>query len=72
MVTKYTTGQAVLIPATIRSAEEINGQIIYHVDVDTWEGSPEAAVVINESAQVQSAMETFRRALTENAERPWR
>lgn len=72
MITKYTTGQAVLIPATIRSAEEVNGQIIYHVDADPWEGIPEAAVVLNDNAQVQSAMETFRRALTENTDRPWR
>ena len=63
MVTKYTTGQAVLIPATIRSAEEQNGQIIYHVEADTWEGIPEDAIVINENAQSQRAMQAFREAL---------
>lgn len=63
MVTKYTTGQAVLIPATIRSAEEINGQIIYHVEADTWEGIPEDAVIVNENAESQRAMQAFREAL---------
>lgn len=34
MNTKYTTGQAVLIPAVIESAREENGTIIYSVNVD--------------------------------------
>ena len=38
MQTKYDTGQAVLIPATIRSAESVNGKIVYHVDADVWMG----------------------------------
>lgn len=59
MVTKYNTGDAVLIPATIRSAEEINGQIIYHVEAETWNGIPEDAIVVNENAEAQRAMETF-------------
>ena len=59
MVTKYNTGDAVLIPATIRSAEEINGQIIYHVDADTWGGIPEDAVVVNDNAASQRAMQSF-------------
>lgn len=59
MVTKYNTGDAVLIPATIRSAEEINGQIIYHVEAETWNGIPEDAIVVNENAKAQRAMETF-------------
>lgn len=59
MVTKYTTGQAILIPATIRSAEERDGQIIYHVDAETWEGVPEAAVIVDERAEAQRAMRTF-------------
>lgn len=63
MVTKYTTGQAVLIPATITSAEERDGQIIYHVEADTWEGIPESQIVVNDQA---AAMETFRQALMEN------
>lgn len=36
MVTKYNTGDAILIPATIRSAEERDGQIIYQVDANIW------------------------------------
>lgn len=59
MVTKYNTGDAVLIPATIRSAEEVNGQIIYNVDADTWKGIPENAVVVNDNAASQRAMQSF-------------
>ena len=59
MITKYTTGQAILIPATITSAEERDGQIIYHVDAEIWEGIPEAAVVVDERAEAQRAMRTF-------------
>lgn len=59
MVTKYNTGDAVLIPATIRSAEEVNGQIIYNVDADTWKGIPENAVVVNDNAAPQRAMQSF-------------
>ena len=59
MVAKYNTGDAILIPATIRSAEEINGQIIYHVDADTWKGIPEDAVVVNDNAASQRAMQSF-------------
>lgn len=59
MVTKYNTGDAILIPATIRSAEEINGQIIYHVEAEIWNGIPEDAIVVNENAEAQRAMETF-------------
>ena len=59
MVTKYNTGDAILIPATVRSAEEINGQIIYHVDADTWGGIPEDAIIVNENAESQRAMQSF-------------
>ena len=59
MVTKYNTGQAVLIPATIRSAEEINGKIIYRVTAETWEGIPEDAIIVNNDADSQAAMRTF-------------
>lgn len=72
MITKYTTGQSVLIPATIRSAEEIDGQIIYHVEADTWEGIPEAAVVVNEDANIQSAMQQFRDTLLRDDREQWR
>lgn len=59
MVTRYNTGDAVMIPATIRSAEEINGQIIYHVEAETWNGIPEDAIVVNDNAEAQRAMESF-------------
>ena len=59
MVTKYTTGQAVLIPATISTAEQIDGKIVYHVDADTWNGIPEDAIIVDEKADAQRAMKTF-------------
>ena len=72
MQTKYTTGQAILVPATIRSAEERNGEIIYHVDTDDlWDGVPEDAIIVNEDAEAQRAMEKFRQSLL-SPERPWR
>ena len=70
MQTKYNTGQAVLIPATIRSAEEINGQIVYRVEANTWEGIPEDAVVVNDNAESQQAMRAFLDTLLGN-ERVW-
>lgn len=66
MITKYTTGQAVMIPATIRSAEERDGKIIYRVDTNDWEGIPEDQIVLNDQA---AAMRTFREALMEQSER---
>ena len=59
MNTKYNTGQAILIPATIRSASEVNGKIIYQVDANPWDGIPEDAIVVNENAATQRAMQTF-------------
>lgn len=50
MVTKYTTGQAVLIPAIIRSASERNGVIVYDVDANTWDGIPEDAIIVDNRA----------------------
>lgn len=64
MVTKYNTGQAILIPATIRSAREVNGQVIYDVDANTWEGIPEDAVILNDKAETQRAMQAFMDTLT--------
>lgn len=65
MVTKYNTGDAILIPATIRSAAERDGQIIYQVDADIWNGIPENAVISDERAQAQKAMQSFVRELTQ-------
>lgn len=59
MQTKFNTGQAVLIPATITTAEERDGKIIYHVEADIWEGIPEDAIIVNESAEAQLAMSRF-------------
>ena len=70
MVTKYNTGQAILIPATIRSAREDNGRIIYEVDAKTWDGIPEDAIIVNENAEAQRAMQTFMSEIMTN--RPWR
>lgn len=64
MVTKYNTGQAVLIPATIRSAREENGQVIYDVSADTWEGIPEDAIIVNDNAEAERAMQAFMNTLT--------
>lgn len=72
MVTKYNTGQAILIPATIESAEEKDGQIIYSVHANTWDGVPENAIIVDENAQAQKAMQTFMQSLLGNDERPWR
>ena len=62
MQSKYTTGQAILIPATIRSAKEINGKIIYEVDADTWDGVPEDAIIVDNEASARAA---YDRALEE-------
>lgn len=70
MNTKYNTGQAILIPATIRSAREENGKIIYEVDAETWQGIPEDAIIVNDNAETQRAMQTFMSGLL--SERPWR
>lgn len=69
MITRYSTGQSVLIPATIRSAEEVDGKIIYQVDADIWDGIPEEAIVVNEEAEKLNAMRTFKDALFANSRR---
>ena len=71
MQTKYNTGQAILIPATIRSAREINGQIIYEVDANTWNGIPEEAIIVDDNAESQRAMRTFMNGLL-NRRDDWR
>lgn len=72
MVTKYNTGQAILIPATIRSAEERNGQIIYRVDAEIWDGVPEESVIVDENAEAQRAMQTFMDSLMGRNTKDWR
>lgn len=65
MITRYNTGDAVLIPATIRSAEERDGQIIYHVDAETWEGIEESLIVADNRAEAQRAMQKFVKEIAE-------
>ena len=60
MITKYTTGQNVLIPARIRSAREENGKVIYEIDGDYWNGIPEDSIVINDQVSAEVA---FNRAM---------
>ena len=60
-----------MIPATIRSAREIDGQIIYDVDANTWDGIPEDAIIVNENAESQRAMQTFMDSLL-GKDRDWR
>ncbi len=62
MQTKYTTGQAILIPAVIRSAREENGKVIYEVDADTWRGVSEDDIVIDKEASARAA---FNKAMNE-------
>ena len=71
MQTKYNTGQAILIPATIKSAREIDGQIIYDVAANTWDGIPENAIIVNDNAESQRAMRTFMDSLL-GKDRDWR
>lgn len=65
MVTRYNTGDAVLIPATITSAEERDSQIIYKVDANIWDGIPENSIIRNEDAEVQRAMESFSKQIAQ-------
>lgn len=55
MNTKYTTGQAVLIPAVIESAREENGTIIYDVQANSWRGIPEDAIIVDQAAGAKAA-----------------
>lgn len=57
MNSKYTTGQAVLIPATIEAVREENGVIVYQVSADTWRGIPEDAIIIDEQAAARQTYE---------------
>ena len=65
MYTKYNTGQAVMIPATVVSAREENGTIIYDVESRHWEGVPEDAIVIDNDAAARAAFDKAMRTLSE-------
>ena len=64
MVTKYNSGDVVLIPATILSARERDGQISYEVDAKSWD-IPENVIIKNENAEVQRAMESFSKQIAQ-------
>lgn len=55
MNTKYTTGQAVLVPATIESVREENGVIIYEVRGNFYGGIPEDAIIVDQAAAANAA-----------------
>ena len=65
METKFSTGDAVLIPAKITNASEKDGQIFYQVDADIWEGIPEDSIVKNEKSEAAVAMKAFVDTITE-------
>ena len=69
MTTKYTTGQAVLIPVVIKSAWEENGVVKYQVDTgDIWDGitedmiteAPEASAIAFDNALLRMNREIWR------------
>ena len=55
MNTKYTTGQAVLVPATIESAREENEVIVYEVRGNFYGGIPEDAIIVDQAAAAKAA-----------------
>lgn len=68
MQSKYTTGQAILIPAKIRAVEERDGAIFYKVDTDIWEGIPEEQIVVDDKV---SARVAFNKAMTQLSREIW-
>ena len=66
MVTRYNTGQAILIPATIRNAREENGVIVYEVDSNLWDGIPEDAIIVDEGLSAKIAYDNAMRELSRN------
>ena len=52
MITKYNTGDVVLIPVTIQSAELLRGEIAYHIR--EFPETPQGQLLINESTIVGS------------------
>ena len=64
MVTRYNTGQAILIPATIRNAREENGIIIYEVDANPWDGIPEDAIIVDEGLSAKIAFDNAMKKLS--------
>ena len=44
MQTKFNTGDQVLVPAVIRSAREVDGQIVYDVSLTNYGDVPESVI----------------------------
>lgn len=66
MVTKFNTGDEVLIPAKVRSAAERNGQIIYFVDTDNiWDGISEENIILNENSTKNIELQSFVEEISE-------
>lgn len=61
MQSKFTTGQAILIPAKITAVEERDGAIFYKVDTDLWNGIPEDQIVVDDKVAARAA---FNKAMT--------
>ena len=55
MVTKYTTGDAVMVPAVINGAAEVDGQIRYDVNLLNW-SVPEDQVEVSSTAIAAKAL----------------
>lgn len=68
MQSKYTTGQAILIPAKIRAVEERDGAIFYKVDTDIWDGIPEEQIVTDDKVAARAA---FNKAMTQLSREIW-
>ena len=68
MQSKYTTGQAILIPAKIRAVEERDGAIFYKVDTDIWDGIPEEQIVTDDQVAARAA---FNKAMSQLSREIW-
>lgn len=54
-----------MIPAIIQSAKTVNGQVMYEVITDTWNGILERDIVVDNRAISAAAVQTFRDELVE-------
>ena len=61
MVTKYTTGDRVLIPGVVTSMREQDGVIYYNVDTYSWDGFPEEDITPRETMSTRETMEFMQR-----------
>lgn len=49
MITKYETGQTVLVPGVIRNAKSENGVILYDIET-SWEPIREEDIIVDDRA----------------------